>query len=261
MMKPGNLSPSDDRTTANPDSGLRWSQQDLRILSRLAADQPRPAAGPRMIRLSPQAQGRTAASRRGGWPTKPATGLMVLGFALLALLVGVLTFTGRSNTSEPGSVTQSTVGAGPPLTEAAAADVGATATADGADLRAEATNVSLVQSEPDLASSASSAGDGEAVVRSFYAALGRGDGIKASALVVPEKRSSRAFSAQAISRFYGGLREPLRLTAITSVGRDKYRVGYRYSAGSSRCDGEAVVSLTSRDGRELIRSIQALNGC
>lgn len=158
-------------------------------------------------------------------------------------------------------MTQSTEGGSPLSTEATAADVKATATVDEADLPAETTNVSPIQSEPDVASSASSAGDGEAVVRSFYAALGKGDGAEASALVIPEKRSSRAFAAQPISRFYGGLREPLRLTAIRSVGRDKYRVAYRYSAGSSRCDGEAVVRLTSRDGRELIRSIQALNGC
>lgn len=99
------------------------------------------------------------------------------------------------------------------------------------------------------------------MVRALYGALGRGDGEEASALVVAEKRGSRAFSPQAISRFYGRLPEPLRLTALTPLGRGAYCVGYRYSAGQSRCDGEAVVSLTSRDGRDLIRSIRALNGC
>lgn len=99
------------------------------------------------------------------------------------------------------------------------------------------------------------------MVRAFYGALGRGDGEAASALVVAEKRSSRAFSPQAISRFYGGLPEPLRLTAVAPLEGGSYRVGYRYSAGRSRCDGAAVVSLASRGGRGLIRSIRALNGC
>lgn len=99
------------------------------------------------------------------------------------------------------------------------------------------------------------------MVRAFYDALGRGNGETASALVVAEKWSAQAFPPRAISRFYGGLREPLRLTAITPLNGDAFRVSYRYSAGRSRCDGAAVVRLTSRDGRDLIRSIRALSGC
>jgi hypothetical protein len=79
--------------------------------------------------------------------------------------------------------------------------------------------------------------------------------------VIEEKRSNTAFSPDRISRFYGGLREPLRLTAITPVGPNDYRVRYRYSAGRSECRGDAVVSLTARDGRKFIRSIRALSGC
>lgn len=102
---------------------------------------------------------------------------------------------------------------------------------------------------------------GEATVRAFYHALGAGDGKAAAAQVIAEKRSSRAFSPGAISRFYGRLPEPLRLTGILPLARGAYRVSYRYSAGRSRCDGRAVVSLTYRGGRNFIRSIDALDKC
>jgi hypothetical protein len=102
---------------------------------------------------------------------------------------------------------------------------------------------------------------GEDVVRAFYGALGAGNGGAASARIVPEKRSSRAYSPEGISRFYGRLREPLRLTGIEPLPRGGYRVSYRYSAGRSRCNGSAIVNLTRRVGREFIRSIQALSGC
>lgn len=113
----------------------------------------------------------------------------------------------------------------------------------------------------DRGPDAGDGGAGEAFVRSFYDALGQGDGEAASAHLVPEKRASRAFSADAISRFYGGMPEPLRLTGIAPAGHGAYRVSYRYSAGRSRCNGSAIVSVTNRDGRDLIRSIRALNGC
>ena len=104
-------------------------------------------------------------------------------------------------------------------------------------------------------------GDGEATVRAFYGALRAGDGGSAAAQVVPEKRGSGAYSAGAITRFYGRLPEPIQLTDVQPVGGGAYRVRYRYSAGRSRCNGTAVVRTASRDGRDLIRSIEALNGC
>jgi|GEM_PF-4397587 len=113
--------------------------------------------------------------------------------------------------------------------------------------------------EPAPASSA--AGTGGATVRAFYAALGAGNGGAASAHVVPEKRSSRAFSPDAITHFYGRLPGPLRVTAIAPVGPGAYRVGYRYSTGRSHCTGTAIVTLASRGGQSLIRSIRALSGC
>jgi hypothetical protein len=104
------------------------------------------------------------------------------------------------------------------------------------------------------------ASSGEQVVRSFYAALGEGNGAAAASHVIPEKRSSGPFSAGAISRFYGRLPEPLRLTSVTPQGGG-YRVTYRYSAGRSHCSGVAVVRVTSRGGRDLISSIRSLSGC
>jgi hypothetical protein len=104
-------------------------------------------------------------------------------------------------------------------------------------------------------------GTGEATVRAFYSALGTADGASASARVIPQKRSSGTFSPQALSRFYGSLLEPIRLNAIEPIAPGSYHVSYRYSAGRSRCAGSAVVSLTTIDGSNLIRSIRALNGC
>jgi hypothetical protein len=108
---------------------------------------------------------------------------------------------------------------------------------------------------------ASAGGSGDGAIRAFYGALGAGNGSVASAQIVPEKRSGRTYSPQALSRFYGRLPEPIRLTGIEPLGPGRYRVRYRYSAGRSRCNGGAIVSLARSNGRDLIRSIQALNGC
>jgi len=101
----------------------------------------------------------------------------------------------------------------------------------------------------------------EATVRSFYNALGTGNGEVASAQVIPAKRSSRAYSADAISRFYGRLSDPLRLTSIQPLPGGAYRVTYRYAGAGVRCNGSATIRLTSGADRPLIRSIVARNGC
>ena len=103
--------------------------------------------------------------------------------------------------------------------------------------------------------------DGEGTVRAFYVALAAGDGATASAHIIAEKQANRAFSPEAMSRFYGGLPQPIQLTGIAPASRGKYRMRYRYSAGRSRCNGSAVVSMTNRNGREFIRSIRALDRC
>jgi hypothetical protein len=101
----------------------------------------------------------------------------------------------------------------------------------------------------------------EATVRAFYAALGRGDGAAASARIIPEKQNSRAFSPTAITRFYGNLAQPLRLTDVASTAAGSYRVQYRYSAGRSHCNGAAIVRVVEQEGQNYIRSIDALSGC
>lgn len=117
----------------------------------------------------------------------------------------------------------------------------------------------LEDSGPQVASASRDAG--EARVRGFYDALGAGNGGAASAQVVPEKRSSAAFSPAAISRFYGRLPEPIRLTQVVPLAGGAYRVSYRYSAGRSHCAGSAIVRVVEQGGSTLIRSIRALNGC
>jgi hypothetical protein len=102
---------------------------------------------------------------------------------------------------------------------------------------------------------------GEGTVRTFYNALGAGNGNLASAQVIPAKRSSRAYSPDAISRFYGRLSTPMQLTGVSALSGNTYRVTYRYAGAGIRCNGSAVVRLTSTADRPLIRSITAQSGC
>lgn len=245
-MTQGEPSPSDGRTPDGSSASVGWTGRDKEIILRnLAARSPpgyddgiAPVSAPsgaRSIRLSP---------RRRRLDRGQIAVLAVLGLALLIFLAGALTSTERSGTSAPQ------VAARPPAEESRPAIAPSAPSA--APTRSDSREPSPV---------ASTDPGGEAVVRAFYDALGRGDGETASALVVAEKRSTEAFSPRAISRFYGGLREPLRLTAVTPLDDGAFRVGYRYSAGRSRCDGGAVVSLASQGGRDLIRSIRALSGC
>jgi hypothetical protein len=94
-------------------------------------------------------------------------------------------------------------------------------------------------------------------VRSFYAALRDADGVRASSLVVPEKRTLKAYDAGEIAAFYGSLAEPLRVTDLVSLGGDTFRVGYTFRLGSSRRRCTAVVTVVRREGRPLIHGIKA----
>lgn len=117
---------------------------------------------------------------------------------------------------------------------------------------------------PSATAARETRGTGEAgaeTVRNFYDALGTGNGEVASAQVIPAKRSSHAYSADAISRFYGRLAEPLRLTSVRALPDGAYHVTYRYSGAGVRCNGSATVRLTSGSDRPLIQSIAAENGC
>ena len=104
-------------------------------------------------------------------------------------------------------------------------------------------------------------GTAATAIRTFYAALGDGQGADASAMVVPEKRASPAFSASGLSRFYGSLAQRIRLIDIAQSNASTYLVHYRYATASRACDGRALVTTTLRGGRNYIQSIKALNGC
>ena len=99
-------------------------------------------------------------------------------------------------------------------------------------------------------------------VQAFYLALAAGNGDEAVRFIVPVKRDKGPFSRHAITRFYGGLAEPLTLQALTSAGPDTFRVRYTFVVRPSRrCDGEALVQTVRMRNENLIRSIKALNGC
>lgn len=252
-MTPAEPPPADGRAAGNPIAG-GWSRRDVDIISRHMAAAPPVTDGhgtaPRPARTAPT-------RRRPRLLASQVAALAVLGCALLALLVGALSVIGRGDAPPPQIATRPPTDAGRAATKPPAIDSGP---ADEPTRRSEA-GADLADPGTAGGSSAVTSATGEAVVRAFYAALGRGDGARASALVVVEKRGGGPFSPRAISRFYGALPEPLRLTAITPLAPEVYRVSYRYSAGRSRCDGAAVVTLTPRNGRDFIRSIRALNGC
>jgi hypothetical protein len=99
-------------------------------------------------------------------------------------------------------------------------------------------------------------------VQAFYAALGRGDGAAASDLVVPEKRAGGPFSADALSAWYGAMRQPVTLRVATQSTPGLVRVRYGFvDAHGHACDGAADVSVTDAGGQWLISGIHALNGC
>ena len=104
-------------------------------------------------------------------------------------------------------------------------------------------------------------GTAATTIRTFYTALGDGQGANASAMVVPEKRSTDAFAPSGLSRFYGNLAQHIHLIAIAQSDANSYLVHYRYATSSRVCDGRAVVITSLRGGRNFIQSIKALNGC
>ncbi|MBP2316423.1 hypothetical protein [Azospirillum soli] len=105
-------------------------------------------------------------------------------------------------------------------------------------------------------------GTGLDAVRGFYDALAQADGARANGFLVPEKRNSGAYEITSLSRFYGAMREPLRLLSADPIGPDAFRVRYHYVYVNGRvCDGGAEVTLSRREGALLIERIKALNGC
>lgn len=98
-------------------------------------------------------------------------------------------------------------------------------------------------------------------VQGFYEALAAGDGGEAAQFVIPKKRAAGPLSASAMSEFYRGLPEPLRLISVR-WRNGVFRVRYRYRAqGKGVCVGRADVYVINVGGLNLISKIEALDGC
>ena len=100
------------------------------------------------------------------------------------------------------------------------------------------------------------------VTQAFYSALSNADGVTASKLVIPEKRTKGAFSAFEISRFYSSLSVPLRVLRIRPEYAETITVTYQYGLPNGRsCRGTSLVTLTARAEELLIESIRANSSC
>ncbi|MFL5294950.1 MAG: hypothetical protein ACJ798_01080 [Phenylobacterium sp.] len=104
-------------------------------------------------------------------------------------------------------------------------------------------------------------GSAATTIRAFYETLGSGQGDVASTMVVPEKRAKGPFSPESLTRFYGHLKEPIRLVRIDQSGPDTFIAHYTYATAKSVCDGQGLVTTVARSGRNYIASIKALKGC
>ena len=99
------------------------------------------------------------------------------------------------------------------------------------------------------------------LVGMFYVELGFGNGENAVAYLVPELQTGR-YTAQAITRFYGHLLEPLQHNVLGPDGAGGVLVEYHYRSAERTCDGKARVTTVSLPGGiVLIASITELNGC
>jgi hypothetical protein len=101
--------------------------------------------------------------------------------------------------------------------------------------------------------------DPVAAVTRFYQALGEADGDTAAALVVPEKRGIGPFNEINMAKFFGDMREPLRLVSAPVLkGPDLVWAQYRWVANSGRvCNETAKVTTKYAFGRTFIQGIQA----
>jgi hypothetical protein len=99
-------------------------------------------------------------------------------------------------------------------------------------------------------------------VRDFYDALARGDGARAAAVVVPEKREEGPLSAGELTRSYSSLRAPLRVTKIDPINDGEVFVRYHFvTADNHVCLGSAIVDTTPGDGGALVSGIHVFHGC
>jgi hypothetical protein len=100
------------------------------------------------------------------------------------------------------------------------------------------------------------------IARAFYTALSQADGVNASKLVIPQKRTKGAFSASEITRFYSSLTEPLHLLEIRNVGPNAVEAKYEYGSPDRRkCWGQATMNFVGQSTDILIDSIRANYKC
>ncbi|RVA09904.1 hypothetical protein EN932_21180 [Mesorhizobium sp. M7A.F.Ca.US.002.01.1.1] len=104
-------------------------------------------------------------------------------------------------------------------------------------------------------------GTAATTVRAFYYALADGNGDQAAQYVIPEKRNRGPLSASAISAFYSNLAKPLQLVSLEPQTRGRFLARYTFERKSQTCVGRSVVETTRRNGKNLISSIRALDGC
>jgi len=100
-------------------------------------------------------------------------------------------------------------------------------------------------------------GSAEETVARFYQALSSGDGNKAAALVIASKRTRGPLSGDAMSAFYGSLREPLLLRSVRQIDEGVVEARYHYKATRTACEGRALVTMALAEFPGSIRSIAA----
>jgi hypothetical protein len=99
-------------------------------------------------------------------------------------------------------------------------------------------------------------------VTNFYNALAAADGNTAAAFVIPEKRGVGPFNESNIAKFFGNMREPLRLISVTQLTATSVGVEYRYVYANGKiCNGRSEVTTEYDFGKTLIQGIRALNNC
>jgi hypothetical protein len=92
----------------------------------------------------------------------------------------------------------------------------------------------------------------------FYSYLSRADGNAAAAMVVPEKRGIGPFNESNIAKFFGSLKEPLKVNSVTRIDNISVAVSYSYTRPNGTiCSSVATVSTTYRYGKTLIEKILA----
>jgi len=103
---------------------------------------------------------------------------------------------------------------------------------------------------------------GLTTVESFYLALEAGDGKAAAEMVIEEKRRKGPLSEKALTAYYGNMEEALHLVGVAPITAGQFRVRYTFRPRNGGvCNGSSVVTVTSRDGLNLIERIASETGC